>query len=311
MRHPKVGGVPQGTEQYRRLPPEWNGFVPTEVFLSEATRIVEKSKDFGVALRAMGGVAIALRCQDEKDFARRLGRMIEGGQEYSDLDFAGFLKERSKLVEYFKTLNYEKRPSTLSSSTSQRQIYFHPEGYFTVDVLMDKLLIANHPIDFRSRITVDPLTIPLADLLLEKIQMWVSFSEKDLKDCLMLLKAHDLSEDGTDGERINSSYIADLLSDDWGFYYTATTNLKKIADILANLEALSKDVHIDPLKIPNDERAMISARIQHLLKVVEERPKSFGWKMRAKLGTKKQWYNFVETPSSVGGFGLWRLREGK
>ncbi len=301
----------QGTQQYRRLPPEWNGVVPTEYFLSEAVRIVEKSKGFGVSLRAMGGVAIGLRCPSEKDFARRLGRMTSGGQEYTDLDFAGLLKERNNLVKYFQTLNYEKRPSTLSSSASQRQIYFHPEGYFTVDVIMDELLVANHTIDFRKRIGIDPLTITLADLLLEKIQMWVSFSEKDLKDCLLLLKSHDLSEDGTDGEKINSSYIADLLSDDWGFYYTATTNLKKMVEILENLETASKEVNIDPLKIPNEERATIVGRIQHLLKVIEERPKSLRWKMRAKLGTTKRWYNEVETPSTVGDFGLWRLRETK
>jgi hypothetical protein len=274
-------------------------------------RIVEKSKEFGVSLRAMGGVAIALRCTNEKDFARRLGRLTPGGQEYTDLDFAGLLKERNNLVKYFQTLNYEKRPSTLSSSTSQRQIYFHPEGYFTVDVLMDQLLIANHPIDFRKRIGIDPLTISLADLLLEKVQMWVSFSEKDLKDTLLLLKAHDLSEDGTDGESINASYIADLLSDDWGFYYTATTNLKKIIDILENLETAGKGVNIDPLKVPNDERTILVGRIQHLLKVIEGRPKSFRWKMRARLGTTKGWYNVVETPSTVGDFGVWRLRETK
>ena len=301
--------VAQGTQQYRRLPPEWNGVVPTEFFLAEAARIVEGSKEFGISLRAMGGVAIALRCTSEKDFARRLGRMTSGGQEYTDLDFAGLLKERSNLVKYFQTLNYEKRPSTLSSSASQRQIYFHPEGYFTVDVIMDELLVANHPIDFRKRIGIDPLTITLADLLLEKVQMWVSFSEKDLKDCLLLLKSHDVSEDGTDGERINSAYIADLLSDDWGFYYTATTNLKKMVEILENLETAGKGVNIDPLKIPKDEREVMLGRIQHLLKVIEQRPKSFRWRMRAKLGITKRWYNEVETPSTVGDFGLWRLRE--
>ena len=301
----------QGTEQSRRLPPEWNGVVPTEYFLREAVRIVERSKEFGISLRAMGGVAIALRCSSEMDFARRLGRMTSHGQEYTDLDFAGLLKERNNLIKYFQTLNYEKRPSTLSSSASQRQIYFHPEGYFTVDVIMDELLVANHPIDFRKRIAIDSLSITLADLLLEKVQMWVSFSEKDLKDCLLLLKAHDLSEDGTDGEKINSSYIADLLSNDWGFYYTATTNLKKMVEILDGLETTGKMVNIDPLKVPNDERATIGGRIQNLLKIIEERPKSFSWKMRAKLGTAKGWYNEVETPSTVGDFGLWRLRETK
>ena len=124
-----------------------------------------------------------------------------------------------------------------------------------------------------------------------------------------LLKAHDLSEDGSDGERINTRYIADLLSDDWGFYYTATTNLKKMVDILGSLDSAGKDVRIDPQNMPNDERALITGRIQRLLQIIEDHPKSFGWRMRAKLGTSKQWYNEVETPSTVGDFGLWRLRD--
>lgn len=301
----------QRIEPYRRLPPEWNGVVPTKVFLDEAFRIVQKSKEYGVTLRVMGGVGIALRCQAQADFAGRLRRTTQGNQEYTDLDFAGLFGQRGKLVDFFKTLSYEKRPTTISTSTSQRQIYFHPDGYFTVDVLMDKLLIANHPIDFRKRIEVDGLTLSLADLLLEKIQMWVSFSEKDLKDCLLLLKAHDLSQDRSEGESINAAYIADLLSDDWGFYYTATNNLKKMVNLINDHDTPSKQANIDPSLISADDRDVIASRIQRLLKTIEDRPKSFGWRMRAKLGTSKQWYRTVETPATVGDFGIWKLREVK
>lgn len=291
----------------RKLPPEWNGIVPTEYFLSEAQRIVEKSKESDITLRAMGGVGIAMRSAAEREFAQRLGRMTQGKQEYTDLDFAGLLKERNKIKEFFGGINYDIRRTTMSSAASQRQIYFHPEGYFSVDVLMDKLLIANHPIDFRKRIEIDPLTIPLADLLLEKIQMWVSFSEKDLKDCLLLLKTHDLSN--SDGETINSAYIAELLSDDWGFYYTATTNLKKIQGVLKDLDAMGSQVNIEPARVSAEERANLSSKIDRLLKSIDDHPKSFGWKMRAKLGTSKQWYSPVETSETVGAFGIWNLRD--
>ncbi|HEY6283872.1 MAG TPA: hypothetical protein VIW22_08115, partial [Nitrososphaerales archaeon] len=236
--------------------------------------------------------------------------MIEGSQEYTDLDFAALFKERNKLAEFFSgQLGYGKRKTTIATSTSQRQIYFQPDGYFTVDVLMDKLLIANHPIDFRSRLGVDPTTLSLADLLLEKIQMWVSFSEKDLKDTLLLLRAHDVAEDSDGGNRINAGYIGELLSDDWGFYYTATTNLKKILALMRDLDAKGQEVHIDPSRISTEERADIAGKIERILKSIEDHPKSFGWKARSKLGTKKQWYRDVETQQTVGDFGLWRLRE--
>ncbi|HLQ06762.1 MAG TPA: hypothetical protein VK126_03325 [Nitrososphaerales archaeon] len=294
----------------RNLPPEWNGIVPTKVFFDEAMRIIEKSTQSGLTLRVMGGVGIALQCADERNFALKLGRMLEGRQEYTDLDFAGLFKERNKLVEFFSgQLGYGKRKTTIATSISQRQIYFHPDGYFTVDVLMDKLLIANHPIDFRSRLGVDPTTLSIADLLLEKIQMWVSFSEKDIKDCLLLLKAHEVSEDTDGGNRINAGYIAKLLSDDWGFYYTATTNLQKIAALMRDLDSKGQEVHIDPSQISAEEKAGITAKVERILKSIEDHPKTIGWKARSKLGTRKQWYRDVETQQTVGDFGIWRLKE--
>jgi hypothetical protein len=293
----------------RKLPPEWDDVVPAEVFFNEAANIVEKSGKSSVTLRAIGGVGIALRSTGERDFAQRLGRMVLGRQEYTDLDFAGLMKERNKIAEFFRGINYDMRRVTISTAASQRQIYFHPAGYFTVDVLLDKLLIANHPIDFRKRIGMDALTLTLADLLLEKIQMWESFSEKDLKDCLLLLKAHEVSDTGTDGDMINSAYIAELLSDDWGFYYTSTTNLKRIKDILKDLDTMGTNVNIDPARVSAEEREKLVSKVDHLLKAIEDHPKSFGWKMRARVGTSKQWYREVETPATVGGFGIWNLRD--
>ncbi len=299
-----------GEAYQRNLPSEWNGVVPTQVFFDEAIRIAEKSKQAGVTLRVMGGVGIALRSANERGFAQRLGRLVAEKQEYTDLDFAGFLKERNKIAEFLsRDLGYTKRKTTISTSVSQRQIYFHPSGYFTLDVMMDKLLIANHAIDFRSRLGVDSLTLSLADLLLEKIQMWVSFSEKDLKDCLLLLRAHQMSDDGSEGETINSKYIAALLSDDWGFHYTATTNLKRMATLLAALDQRGQEVNIDASLVTASEREDITKKIGGLLRTIDAHPKSWGWKVRSKLGTAKQWYRDVETPQTVGDFGIWRLRE--
>ncbi len=298
------------SESPQALPQEWNGVIPTSVFLEEAVRIVETSAKAGLTLRVMGGVGIALRCADRTDFAQRLGRTGKGTQEYTDLDFAGYFKEREKLIDFFSgQLGYTKRKTTISTAVSQRQIYFHPKGYFTLDVMMDKLLIANHPIDFRPRLSVDKLTLSPADLLLEKIQMWVSFSEKDLKDCLLLFRAHKVAEGPDESQAINAAYIARLLSDDWGFYHTAITNLKKMAELVENLDARGAEAHIDPSRISAEERKDIGDKIRSLLRAIDDHPKSLGWTLRSKVGTKKQWYRDVETPQSIGDFGIWRLRE--
>jgi hypothetical protein len=203
-----------------------------------------------------------------------------------------------------------KRRTTLSTAASERQIYYHPKGWFYVDVFFDKLLVANHPIDFRGRLELDYPTITVTDLLLEKLQMWEAFSVKDLKDCLLLLKAHDIKERG-ERESIDASYIAKLLAEDWGFWYTATTNLKKLGKFVSEIDKLGIEAQINTQKIEKKDREEIAEKVQFLLDRIEKEEKSFKWKMRAKIGIKKKWYNPVERPETVGGFGIWEalLRE--
>jgi hypothetical protein len=66
----------------RELPKEWGGIVPTEIFLQGSQKIVEKAEDEGITLRILGGLGIAIHCQEYRDFAQKLGRIgtnvIEG-----------------------------------------------------------------------------------------------------------------------------------------------------------------------------------------------------------------------------------------
>ncbi|MEM3549784.1 MAG: hypothetical protein QXN87_05160 [Candidatus Bathyarchaeia archaeon] len=291
----------------RELPPEWNGVVPTEIFMEESKSLVEKAMEEGITLRILGGLGIAIHCQEHRGFAEALRRTGVGaveGQEYSDIDLISYRNQRDKIQNFFNRLGYAKRRATLSTAASERQIYYHPKGWFYVDVFFDKLLVANHPIDFKGRLELDCPTITVTDMLLEKIQMWECFSAKDLKDCLLLFKAHNVS-DKAEKESIDASYIARLLANDWGFWYTATTNLQKIKIFLKELEKYGSEADINPEKVKKGDREEIIGKIEAILDRIEKEPKSFGWKMRAKIGTNKQWYNPVERPETVGGFGIW------
>ncbi|MEM3627153.1 MAG: hypothetical protein QXZ25_03920 [Candidatus Bathyarchaeia archaeon] len=299
----------------RELPEEWKGIVPTEVFLRESQEIVEKAKNEGIILRILGGLGIAIHCQEQRDFAQKLGRIGTGvikGQEYSDIDYVSYRNQREKIKGFFDKIGYAKRRATLSTAASERQIYYHPKGWFYVDVFFDKLLVANHPIDFKGRLELDYPTITVTDMLLEKIQMWEAFSVKDLKDCMLLLKAHNVG-DKSEREKIDAAYIAKLLAQDWGFWYTATTNLKKLRKFMAEIDRLGPEIEIDPHQIKGSEREDIIKKIEILLERIDKEPKTLGWKMREKVGTKKKWYNPVERPETVGGFGIWEalLREEK
>jgi len=291
----------------RELPEKWRGIVPTEVFIQEAEKLVEDAKKKDIILRIMGGLGIAMHSLEFRDFAVKLGRTGAGvvkGQEYTDIDFMSYGKQRNKVKEFFGKFGYAKRKATLSSAASNRQIYYHPKGWFYIDVFFDKLVVANHPIDFKRRLKLDYPTITLTDMLLEKIQMWEAFSAKDLKDCLLLLKVHNV-KDKDEKESIDASYIAKLLSQDWGFWHTATTNLQKLRKFITEIDKLGPEIGVDPKQIEKKDREVIAQRIETLLNIIDKQPKSFGWKMRSKVGTKKRWYEPVERPETVGGFGIW------
>jgi hypothetical protein len=281
------------------MPNEWGGIIPTQVFIDEGKRLVDKAAKREIPLRLLGGVAIRIHCLESLDFARKLMRLGEGQQEYTDLDFMSYVRFRkNKMREFFEEMGYEKRPTTMSSAATQRQIYFHPKGWFYVDVFYDKLLAANHPLDFRGRLGLDSPTITPADLLLEKLQI-VFPDEKDVKDLLLVLRAHEISTK-EEKNRINAKFIAAKLASDWGFWYTVTTNLSGLTEYVRAAQNLT-----------DEEMQDLNSKIDQLVQTMENEPKSTGWKMRSIVGTKRKWYNPVETTQTVGEFGIWKLRQKK
>lgn len=122
-------------------------------------------------------------------------------------------------------------------------------------------------------------TITLSNIFLEKTQI-VELTEKDIKDVIILLREHEVGD--TEKETVNARYIANLLSRDWGFYYTVTTNLNRIKEHPRRYEVLTEEDHKG-----------VANKIEEVLQAIEEEPKSLKWRMRAKIGTKKKWYTEV------------------
>jgi hypothetical protein len=286
-------------ERKVQMPQEWGGIIPTQVFIDEGERLVDEAAKREIPLRLLGGVAIRIHCLDFLPFAEKLMRLGEGEQEYTDLDFISYMRFRkSKMRGFFEEMGYEKRPATMSTAATQRQIYFHPKGWFFVDVFYDKLLAANHPLDFRGRLELDSPTITPADLLLEKLQI-VFPSEKDIKDLVLVLRAHDISQE-EEKNKISTNFIATKLAKDWGFWYTVTSNLSGLRQYVDEYPSLT-----------GEEKQDLISKVDRILQDIETKPKSTGWKMRSIVGTKRKWYNPVETTQTVGEFGIWRLRERK
>jgi hypothetical protein len=248
---------------------------PDEI-LKEALETVEKAKERNIILRILGATGYRVHCP-------RFGWLHNGmKRELTDMDFVGYLDQHDDVIDLLKGLGYNIDERVLFAlrmlARGERLILRNPRLNCTVDVFFDALEMS-HTIDFRGRLQVDYPTIPLAELLLEKMQIH-EINEKDIKDSIMLLVEHEIG--AHDEEVINGDYITDLLSKDWGFYYETWTNLEKVRAFLPHYEVLTEDC-----------KKNVGAKIETLKAAAERKPKSFAWKIRARVGTKNKWYRDV------------------
>ena len=257
----------------------------------EALRIVEEADKRGITLRVMGAVAVSMHLKEYHDLWESLGRKL------TDMDFAGYDKQREQIENLLQwTFRYEVMKPALTPGLLLGRVVFWdasenprmmPDGKRPLngDIFLDGLVM-NHRIDWVGRLHIDSPTIPLAELVLEKTQIVggpkeLGMGEKDAKDLTCIFLEHDVGN--SDYETINAEVIAKPLREDWGFYYTVTKNLK-----------LLKDQWLPKFDIPEEHKETVVGRVNKLLDVIEKKPKSLKWKMRAKIGTKKKWYNPVE-----------------
>jgi hypothetical protein len=249
-------------------------------FIKEAKACVKEAEEQGIILRVMGGpgVYIHINSHSEKHLQlwKKLGRL--GKKKFGDIDFMSYGKFRGKVVKFFENRGYTIDRRMLYRFGKKRHIYIGKK-FPMVDVFFDTIDMC-HLINFKKRLEADYPTIPLAELILHKVQI-AKLNKKDVTDLLVLIRAHEIGE--TDEETINAKYIAKILSKDWGFYYTTMTNLNKVKESMGTYPALTKD----------DEK-IVKERIDKLINYIETEPKSIGWKLRAKIGTRTKWYNEVE-----------------
>lgn len=245
-----------------------------EVFLSEGKRIVDMARRRGVVLRVMGPLALHYYFSDNIALYAKLERL--GERYFTDIDYAGYGKQRKQYKDLFESCGYECDVQTMATTGKTRQIYYGG-AVPMIDIFIDKLNYC-HEVDYQGRLELDDYSVSLADIMLQKLQI-VEINDKDLKDVEFLLTVAELGED--DAKKINMAYIAKRFADDWGFWYTATQlNLPKVK------------THIDAVPaFTEEQRAYVKGQVDTLIARVEAEPKTKGWEKRAKKGTSKIWYN--------------------
>jgi len=236
--------------------------------VAEGTRIAEAAAARGLPLRLLGGVAVAIRCPSSQrpPLQRR----------YADIDCATAAAAKDRVTSLMESLSYVANRE-FNTLHGHRRLYFWDEAnQRQVDVFVDEANLC-HRIDFRRRLEAVPLTLSLADLTVLKLQV-VETNEKDYLDLCAIFADHDLTPDDSG---VNSSYIAELAASDWGLWRTMEMVAERSAQFASGLSGFE-----------GAER--VTERLHRLRKKLDTVPKSRGWKLRARIGDRKRWYELPE-----------------
>jgi hypothetical protein len=243
-------------------------------FVDEALRLVRDAEAEGIRLRILGSIAYRLQCPNNLHLFQDTKRVL------TDVDFAAERKQNRAIRQFLTARGYVADEGIYVASEGARHAYLHKDTGLNVDVFADELYFC-HRIPFKDRLDLDRPTISTTDLLLEKMQI-VEINLKDFKDTVVLMLEHPLSTRENRPKAIDVAYITDMMRQDWGFYYTFTTNLKRVPDYFGEFPS-----------IEDRQRIVVQDRVKALLDAIESAPKTFGWKMRSKIGTRSLWYQEV------------------
>jgi len=242
-------------------------------FETEAVGIVRTAAGHGLTLRLLGSLAFQFHCQKYGHLQKQLGRA------YTDIDYAGYKSQAAQMPSLFQQLGYREDPEINLYYAGQRMIFNNPQKNIHIDIFFDKLNFC-HEIEWVNRLEKDTPTLPLAEMLLEKMQI-VKINEKDIIDTVMILLEHPLGDQ--DAETINMARISSLCAQDWGLWRTITMNLGKVSQLAQGYAVLSEP-----------EKSHIAAQVEAALERINREPKTFAWKLRSKVGDRVKWYQEVD-----------------
>jgi hypothetical protein len=236
--------------------------------LSLAGELIRLAEEHGTRLRALGGLGIALRAPDAHPALQR---------EFADIDVAAARKARADVTAALERAGLEAEREFNALQGARRQIWWTPDRSTHVDVFLGEFAMC-HSLDLDQRLPAEHSALAAADLLLMKLQV-VELNHKDVTDTAALLTTHRLGESDAAGS-INRRRIVEVLSADWGFYTTATDNLERLPELVS---------FIDPELARPVAEAAAEIRAE-----VDAAPKSRAFKLRARVGRRKRWYELPD-----------------
>lgn len=244
-----------------------------EKFENELKAILKASGDAGILMRVIGSLAFQMHCPQFGYLQQAMGRA------YTDIDFAAYNSQAKQIQALLASMGYVENREVYIATEGERAIFDKPGAGLHIDIFYEKLDFC-HTIYWKNRLEADAPTIPLTELLLEKMQI-VQINEKDVIDTIMLLLEHPLGE--VDSETINIKRTAMLCAGDWGLWRTTTMNLDKVKLLAQGYEQLTAE-----------QKTKVASQVDAIRSRLESEPKPMAWRLRDRVGDRVKWYKDVD-----------------
>ena len=248
-----------------RVVPSW------ALIQEEAMALVAGSTAAGMTVRIVGSTGIRLHCEDASATMDSVERPAK------DIDVVVRHGDRGALRQWLEQRGWVVDRDLLVAMEGARFAFHHPDAGLDLDVFVERLEFC-HTIRLDGRWDHHPTTIPIEDLLLQKLQVH-DITESDVLDAAIVLATHDVAPDDGHREVIDCGYVAGLLARDWGFHRDATANLERIRDAASALAG--------------DRAQRVHAGTAKLREAIDDTQKSRAWRMRARVGERMQWWEDV------------------
>jgi hypothetical protein len=240
---------------------------PETDILAEAVRLLRAAEESSVPLRLIGGLAIRMHIP--------AGVAPAFPREYQDIDLVTAGGRSRDVGDLLTGLGYQADRQFNALNGRTRLLFLDVRNRRQVDVFVGTFEMC-HIVPVADRLEVSALGIPLAELLLTKMQI-VELNPKDMTDVLTMLYHHDVADTDA-GAAINAQRVAELCAADWGLWRTTKVNTERVRRAIpqAGLE-------------PAAQRLMLD-RLDRLWQRIDAVPKPRAWRIRDRIGDRKRWY---------------------